>query len=689
MKRPLSILLAILPFFFAQVVFAEPFTMVSPKVKARIVIAKGEPGFIDLAAADLAGDVREITGVELPVLKGKKPRKGDVYICTRPDPARWESYDVVVSGGILTVSGSDERGTMFGIYDFIERYLGVDPLSYWNDTPYPTAGRLEWEDVHIVQGPPDFRFRGWFINDEDLLTAWKEPSGQRRIDYPYYSTVVNHDIMERIAETLVRCRCNLIIPASFLNIANPPEAALADICAKRGVFLSMHHIEPLGVSGFTYQNYWKDRGEDASFSYFSHPGKMVEVWRETARLWAKYPRVVWQVGLRGIADRPMWTADPNVPKTDEGRGKLISEAIARQIGILDEIGVPEKDRYVSTTLWMEGASLNRQGFLAFPKGVIVVFADNGPGWKWTPDFQSVERNPDNRYGVYYHHALIGDGPHLAPLTPVTVTYRMMQEAVSRQSSEYAIFNVSNIREFTYNIDATSKMLWDMEAFSPEGWTREWIGRHYAADREEWMRAYTMYYNALQLHPVANIPLFLDGYLNGICRNELAALEKEIGGERNPKSLREPFRETFPGTPEGDRDRTRKPSLGSKAQQYAALCAQKASFELAMELSSALYARLPEEEKPFALTTIVHPSALMYHFTAFAADLIHVRELLAAGNGVAARKSMQEALSEMDAIRKADVPYCSGKWENWYRDCRKVDIGALDRKVRALSEKLSR
>ena len=75
--------------------------------------------------------------------------------------------------------------------------------------------------------------------------------------------------------------------------------------------------------------------------------------------------------------------------------------------------------------------------------------------------------------------------------------------------------------------------------------------------------------------------------------------------------------------------------------------------------------------------------------AFAADLIHVRELLAAGNGVAARRSMQEALSEMDAIRKADEPYCSGKWENWYRDCRKVDIGALDRKVRTLSEKMSR
>ena len=80
MKKPLSILLALLPFFFVQVVFAEPFTMVSPKVKARIVIAKGEPGFIDLAAADLAGDVRELTGGTACSQREKAPEGRCVYL---------------------------------------------------------------------------------------------------------------------------------------------------------------------------------------------------------------------------------------------------------------------------------------------------------------------------------------------------------------------------------------------------------------------------------------------------------------------------------------------------------------------------------------------------------------------------------------------------------------------------------
>ncbi|MBR4756910.1 MAG: glycosyl hydrolase 115 family protein, partial [Bacteroidales bacterium] len=682
-------------------VMAGPFTMVSSKGKARVVIAKGEPEFITLAAKDLVSDVKQITGAEMQILKGRKPKAGDIFICTKADPSKWESYDVVAADGILSISGTDARGTMFGIYDFIERYLKVDPLRYWNDTPYPSSETLSWDEVAIHQDPPTVKFRGWFINDEDLLTGWKESSGNRRLDYPFYSTVVNRDIMENLAEALVRCRYNLIIPASFINVANPPEKALVDICAKRGVFLSMHHIEPMGVNGYTFLNYWKDRGEDVTFSYFSNPEKMVEVWTETAKIWATYPYVIWQLGLRGIADNPIWTADPKVPQSNEGRGKLISDAIAKQIEILDEIGVPKKDRYVSTTLWMEGAALNRMGFLTFPKDAIIVFADNGPGWKWTPDFWSVERKKDNKYGVYYHHALIGDGPHLAPLTPASKTYAMMKDAVSQNTSEYAIFNVSDVREFTYNIDATTKMLWNMDSFSPEEWTREWIDRHYSAETDEWMRAYSIYYNSLQQHPVAKIPLFLDGYMNNICRGEMSRLEKELAGEGDPKAIAEPFQIEFTDLAEnnahiesvfllkGERlsEKTRDAKLGSEAQQYAALCAQKASFELAMNLSSALYARLPEKEKPFALTTIVYPSSLMYHFTSFTADLILARENVAAGNKAAARQNMKDAVGEMDAIKAAGKDYCSGKWDNWYGDCRKIDLNSLDRRARKILESM--
>ncbi len=100
----------------------------------------------------------------------------------------------------------------------------------------------------------------------------------------------------------------------------------------------MHHVEPVGVSAFGFDNFWKDRGQTVPFAITQHPDKFREIWREYAGRWAKFgPQVIWQLGLRGIADRPVWMADPGVPKSDEGRGKLISDAMATQWEIIRSV----------------------------------------------------------------------------------------------------------------------------------------------------------------------------------------------------------------------------------------------------------------------------------------------------------------------------------------------------------------
>jgi len=240
----------------------QAFTLVGPGARARVVVASDLPGFVWRAAQDLTNDVKKITGADVPLVRGGPARSGDVSVAVRPD-GRWEAYAVRVRDGVLDVVGSDARGAMFGVYDFIERCLGVDPMYFWSGVPHPKRAELAWKDVEIVQDEPSFRFRGWFLNDEDLLTKWREASGVRDYSqYKYYHFVVNHGAMEAVAEALVRSRYNLIIPASFLNATRPAEEGLAAICAARGVFVSMHHIEPMGVSGYTFKDYWKQRGRD-------------------------------------------------------------------------------------------------------------------------------------------------------------------------------------------------------------------------------------------------------------------------------------------------------------------------------------------------------------------------------------------------------------------------------------------
>ncbi len=49
-------------------------------------------------------------------------------------------------------------------------------------------------------GPPRFRYRGWFINDEDLLTGWK----------PDRASGFSLEIWDKIFETLPRLKGNMI-----------------------------------------------------------------------------------------------------------------------------------------------------------------------------------------------------------------------------------------------------------------------------------------------------------------------------------------------------------------------------------------------------------------------------------------------------------------------------------------------
>ena len=58
-----------------------------------------------------------------------------------------------------------------------------------------------------------------------------------------------------VVETLLRLKFNLVIPASFLDIENPPEKKLFDAVARRGIYISQHHVEPLGLSHFAFEDF--------------------------------------------------------------------------------------------------------------------------------------------------------------------------------------------------------------------------------------------------------------------------------------------------------------------------------------------------------------------------------------------------------------------------------------------------
>jgi hypothetical protein len=635
----------------------------APEALARFAVTKGvaiyvprrEEEFLRVAARDLAGDLRKVAGVDAPVVDARE-RCGPPCIVVESDPSlagRWEAWRIAETAGGLRIAGSDSRGAMFGLYAFLEEYVGVDPLYYWTGRT-PQRRRLAWDRVSRESGEPTFRYRGWFINDEDLLTEWRDGGGVRELDYPFYHQVTAPEVLARVFEAALRLRMNLIIPASFTDVGNPAERRMIEAATARGLYVSMHHVEPMGVSAYAYARYWKAQGRNVPFSFFTERPSFEQAWRWYAAEWARFPGVVWQLGLRGIADRPVWASDPHAPKTDEGRGELISGAMELQWRIVREV-----DRRPSppatTTLWMEGADLNRKGLLRFPKEVAVIFSDNSPGWKMQPDFFETAREPGRRYGVYYHQALWGSGPHLAQAVPPARTHTILREAVERGSHWYAIFNVSNVREFALGLDATARMTNRFDGFDAGKWMTEWCGARFGAAGPAAERAYRAYFDAYVVDDARKTPALLDGLA---MQAGTRLLESLAGGK--------------------------KPTAAARWLEQARR--QRQGLEAAGREIDRAAARMDARARAFFDVNLAAQHKIMLGLTRWVEA---AAEAVAAQTPAARAGAMAEAAKAFTVIRSGQALASTGEFRDWYRGDRKMNLDAAERLTRDAAERSTR
>jgi hypothetical protein len=437
----------------------------------------------------------------------------------------------------------------------------------------------------------------------------------------------------------------------------------------------MHHVEPMGVSAFTYFNYWKDKdGTKPLFSYFSNREKVEEVWRVYAQEWAKYPKVIWQIGLRGIGDRPMWLADPNTPQTDADRGRLISEAMSFQMDLIRSVD-KRPSPPVTTTLWAEGSTLNQAGHLSIPEKVIVVFADNSPGWRWQADFFQTKRLPSNDYGVYYHHQLWGSGPHLVPIVAPAKTQKVISQAVENGDTTYCIMNVSNIREFSLGIAASAQMLRDFKHFNQEKFNDQWFGNHYGQQAKATQKLYQVYFDSFVLNEQTGTPILMDGQSNSLAAGILRELKLQIS---NPSAYQAALQKRNQETEES---KWIKSSIGDmlsgnlsnnvllqKVQQ------QKRSFLKADSLAQIVLPALSLEQQAFFQTDFLASLKIILGLQVWLENTLQAKIAADESRLQDSRAHLQNALAAFAFIKAGQSFKSQGdKWKHWYRGDKKMNL----------------
>lgn len=641
---------------------------------------------IERAVEDLQNDIMKISGSTVPVVKKYLPLEEEgfivigslenerfkkyldqVNIAVPILKGEWERYVIKTIGENdenLLICGSDCRGTMWGIYQFCEEYLGIDPLYFWTDNEPEKKSELAFDQIEVVSGPVTFKFRGWFINDEDLLTEWKNGGGIRYIDYPYYHQVTHQSIIEKVIETALRLKQNLMIPASFIDIDNPAEENLVRMVTERGMFISQHHVEPMGVSHFGWDNFWEKRDQDVEASYVLYPEKFEEIWTYYAKKWAKYENVIWQFGLRGRGDRPVWFHDENVSPSMEERGKLISNAISKQDQIVEKV-VGNKDYYSTTTLWMEGTELHNDCYLTFPDDTMIIFADKGSTQMWGEDFYTVDRKADKEYGLYYHVAFWGDGPHLVQGTPLNKMYYNYKQAIEKGDTTYSILNVTSIREVVLGVKANSIITWNFDSFNPKEFLVEWceeqFGKNTAPMVSDLYNSFYDGYYQLDNSLIEGHKLFIDGMARRVGLKLLDIIQgnkKESGFNINDKSF----------------DLFGFKSLEEFIKFYKDITTK--SLDRWKDVYSEAYQIFPgvcQKRQQFFIDNLVVQLEIIIGLYSWVNNLAKAAENIYNSNTSSGKEYIKKAVYSMEKLLIDRTKAEHGKWNNWYRGDKKMNL----------------
>ncbi|MBE6383991.1 MAG: hypothetical protein E7049_13390 [Lentisphaerae bacterium] len=429
-----------------------------------VEVAPGEPECVRRAAAGLRADLdRACPG------HGADTRR--IVARTVPD-GRWEASVRTYSNGVWTVTGSDARGTVFGLYAISEE-LGVNAFHWLDDVPVePREFALPEECFEIA--PPGVKYRGLFINDEDWgLMPWAkenfEADGSKSIGAKTY---------EKLFEAMLRLRLNLIWPAmhpwGYEFVSREENMALA---SAMGIVVGASHCEPMLRNNV----YW-DRKTQGEWNYATNREKIDEYWRWSAE---KYGRceALWTIGIRGTHDEPMKGGNDM-----EAKKALMYEVFATQTNLLAKYVAPHHDAPPATTFipYKEVLPIYDSG-LEVPAGASIMWVDDNFGYIRRLGGSAAASHPG---GIYWHVSYFG-GPHsythVCTTAPGFMWYELAAKCAANNAREVWMVNVGDFKPADIAIDAFARFAWTPEKFGPDaqrefldGWAQRFLGPSNAA-----------------------------------------------------------------------------------------------------------------------------------------------------------------------------------------------------------------
>ncbi|KAI1869421.1 hypothetical protein JX265_006511 [Neoarthrinium moseri] len=464
--------------------FEEKFVTFSPEdgavdlVGAKILVNQDDFPGVHLAAQNLSQDFARVTrGLPNPVTKVDQvhptPQMPIAIIVGSLDHStliqklevegkidvssirgKWESFITTIvdqpwegCSKALVITGSDKRGTIFGVYTLSEQ-IGVSPWYWWADVPAKNHDQIFAINKTTKHGEPSVRFRGIFLNDEaPAMTGWaREKFGG------YNSKMYIH-----VFELLLRLKANFMWPAMWPGYPNPGASFFTDdptnqkLAEECGIAISTSHHEPMQ----RLTNEWFMENEDGSWDWINNKQKISEFFEEGASR-AKGCESYFTLGMRGEYDRKMAGEDP---------AGTIRDVIKTQREIIKKVYGKEDAVPQLLALYKEVQDHYETGRLDVPDDVTLLFGDDNVGTtRRLPTSKEMNRKGGSGASTSYSGK----------------AWHQLMETYRRNARQIWIFNVGDLKPLEVPITFAMELAWNVENIPADGFYRFY---HTMAERE--------------------------------------------------------------------------------------------------------------------------------------------------------------------------------------------------------------
>ncbi|MFL9831220.1 glycosyl hydrolase 115 family protein [Flavobacterium sp. ST-87] len=422
------------------------------------------------AVNELATDIQEITGQKPQIISTQKPTsESGIYIgqidetlfknykkSKKDLSGSWEKFSISNEKNSLYITGSDVRGTVYGIFEVAER-LGVSPWKWWADVHNIKKEKLALElPKEGITESPSVQFRGIFLNDEDWgLQPWAAKTFEKE------TGDIGPKTYEKIFQLLLRLKANTIWPAmhpstkAFFKIEGNKEMA-----QKYHILLGTSHAEPMMRNNV---DEWK-KETMGDFNYFTNSVTINQYWQDRLNeIKNSKAETIMTLGMRGAHDSQMEgaknaeDAKNMVEKIITTQREMLAATFKKPITSIPQVMIPYKEVLEQYNKGMK-----------IPEDVTLMWTDDNYGYIRRFSDEKEQKRVGGG-GVYYHISYWGR-PHdylwLCSTQPGLI-WEEMSKAYANGDQKMWIVNVGDIKPAEYDLEFFMDLAWDINSIKPD------------------------------------------------------------------------------------------------------------------------------------------------------------------------------------------------------------------------------